>query len=158
MEIWKDIGGYEGLYQVSNLGRVRSLSRGVLTPKKCNYLSIQLYNRGVYENKTIHRLVAEAFIPNPNNYPCINHKNEIKTDNRVENLEWCTTKYNMNYGVATENNKDHQPNKKQTIVDGILFHSISDAADYLGCKMQNLSKYLKEGRTTYKGHKIERVG
>ena len=157
MEIWRDIQGYEGLYQVSNLGNVRSLLRGVLTPKKCNYLSVQLYKGSRYVNKTIHRLVAETFIPNPNHLPVINHKNENKTDNRVENLEWCTNKYNMNYGTATEKNKDHQPNKKQVMVDDIIFRSMADAANYLQCNVTNLSKAFKNGKTIYKGHRIERI-
>lgn len=105
-EEWRDIKGYEGLYQVSNLGRVKSLNykrtrkEWILKPNTINggYLQIRL-NEKCY---LVHRLVAEAFIPNPNNYPCINHKSEIKTQNNVENLEWCTHKYNANYGTVNE--------------------------------------------------------
>ena len=100
--IWKDIPGYEGLYKVSNTGKVfscvtnRELS---VIQKKDGYTCISLcdkdHNKKQYR---IHQLVAKAFIPNPNNLPMINHKNEIKNDNRVENLEWCNNFYNSNYG------------------------------------------------------------
>ena len=101
-EIWKDVPEYEGLYQVSNLGRVVSLRKNkILTPKKNwdGYFRIQLwrYNQNVYIG--IHRLIAEAFIPNPKNKPYINHKNGIKTDNRVENLEWCTQLENIKHAI-----------------------------------------------------------
>lgn len=102
---------------MSNFGRVRSLSRTVkrnnnilpirgkiiaLTLDKYGYLCIVLSNN-IVKKYFVHRLVAEAFIPNPNNFPCINHKNEIKTDNNAENLEWCTHKYNNNYGSHKAN-------------------------------------------------------
>lgn len=100
-EIWKDITGYEGLYQVSNLGRVKSLNYRhtkeekllQLTLNKKGYLTVTLCKD---KSKTVqvHRLVASVFIPNVNNKPCINHLNGQKDDNRVENLEWCTHKEN----------------------------------------------------------------
>ena len=104
-EIWKDIDGYEGLYQISNLGNVKSLNycgRGYaknLTPK-CNNsgrLWVELRGRGNPKQMLIHRLVGMAFIPNPNNYPQINHIDENPKNNRVENLEWCTGSYNIQY-------------------------------------------------------------
>ena len=107
MEKWKDIDGYEGLYQVSTMGRVRSFHkfRGVkqriLQPKRCTngYLSVALVKDKIITYKLIHRLVAQTFIDNPCNYPQVNHKNEVITDNQVNNLEWCTAKYNSNYGT-----------------------------------------------------------
>ena len=104
-EIWKDIEGYEGLYQVSNFGRVRSLKNGkvrILKPltNKNGYLRVQLYKNNSLKTIFIHRLVAMAFIPNPNNLPMVNHKDEDKTNNIVSNLEWCDAKYNSNYGTA----------------------------------------------------------
>ena len=114
VEIWKDIVGYEGLYQASNWGRVKSLERvspqghllkeKILRPnqKRTGYLSIALYKNGKRKDYLVHRLVAEAFLDNPDNLPCINHISEIKTDNRVENLEFCSYQYNNNYGTKIE--------------------------------------------------------
>lgn len=113
-EIWKDIPGYEGIYQVSNLGNVKSLQmyatggyiRRDKLLKPCNngngYFSVFLRKNGKKHAKYIHRLVGEAFIDNPNKFRCINHKDENKSNNRVENLEWCTHKYNNNYGSHRE--------------------------------------------------------
>lgn len=110
-EIWKDIKGYEGKYKVSNLGRVKSLKdrhgyrekilKQLLTHH--GYMQVMLFdkakgNKG--KRYYAHRLVAEAFISNPNKFPIINHKDEIRTNNRIDNLEWCTHKYNSNYGTA----------------------------------------------------------
>lgn len=111
-ENWRDIKGYEGLYQVSNMGRVKSLPRktpagirggGILKHDLCHgYLRITLCKNGKIKHFFIHRLVAEAFLDNPDNLPQVNHINEDKTDNRVENLEWCTQEYNLNYGTRIE--------------------------------------------------------
>lgn len=126
-EIWKDIEGYEGLYQVSNLGRVRSLDRwartvgnsvqlrkGRVMKQKLNnngYLSIQLYDANHnYNYYFVHRLVAKAFLPNPDNLPEVNHKDENPLNNRVDNLEWCDHKYNINYGKGNERRKNNNIN------------------------------------------------
>ena len=102
IEEWKPVVGYEGLYEVSNLGRIRSqYTNRILSPiiNAWGYYCVNLYKDGKGKKKTVHRLVAYAFIPETDpNKDQINHKNEIKTDNRVENLEWCTVEYNNLYG------------------------------------------------------------
>lgn len=114
-EVWKQIKEFEGLYEVSNLGNVRSVDRFVnhskggkslkkgkiLKPSIGNgYLAVILSKNNILVRKNIHRLVAEAFIPNPYNLKQINHKDENKLNNIFTNLEWCDCKYNINYGSA----------------------------------------------------------
>ena len=105
-EIWKNIEGYEGKYQVSNLGRVKRMigQEKVLHPKKHRngHLQIGLHKDKKRKTMYIHRLVAQAFIPNPDNLPCVNHKDENPNNNNVDNLEWCTQKYNCNYGTRVD--------------------------------------------------------
>lgn len=100
IEEWREVPGYEGLYEVSDLGRIRRNGK-ILKPFKdrYGYFQVSLCKNGIMRTFTIHRLVAYAFINNPNNYPEINHKDEDKTNNAVYNLEWCTHDYNMNYGT-----------------------------------------------------------
>lgn len=106
-EIWKSIKGYEGLYEISNLGRVKSLNYNrtgkekILKPSKINsgYLHITICKNGKMKYFLVHRLVASAFLPNPDNLPCINHKNNDKMDNRLSNLEYCSYHYNNTYGA-----------------------------------------------------------
>lgn len=109
-EIWKDIEGYKGLYQVSNTGQVRSLNylhTGEVKPlkqdtNKKGYKLVSLSKNGKKKKYLVHRLVAIAFIPNPNDLPIINHKDENPSNNNVNNLEWCTSEYNNNYGTRTK--------------------------------------------------------
>lgn len=116
IEIWKDIEGYEGLYQVSNLGRVKSMKRVInctLNGKRVikerilkpgintwGYCFVVLCKEGKEKKCTVHRLVAEAFLSNPYNLPEVNHKDECKTNNCVDNLEWCDRIYNKSYSVG----------------------------------------------------------
>ena len=123
-EIWKPIKGFEGLYEVSNLGNVRSLDRYVMHGNRCcllkgkpqkaypnskGYLRTTLYKNGQGKYYFIHRLAANAFIPNPNNLPCIDHIDRNYLNNSVDNLRWCTQKENMNNPLTREqvNIKSH---------------------------------------------------
>lgn len=97
-EEFRDIPGYEGLYEVSNLGRVRRNGKILkLTKNAKGYLMLNLCKNGIVRKFLVHRLVALAFLPNPQNLPMINHKDEDKTNNTVSNLEWCTVQYNNSY-------------------------------------------------------------
>jgi hypothetical protein len=111
-EIWKPVLGYENFYEISNIGNIRSVNRVInnrlfkgqlLKPrnkenKEGNYLTVSLKKDSNNKTKFVHRLVAESFIENPNNFPHVNHIDENKLNNSLENLEWCDAKYNCNYG------------------------------------------------------------
>lgn len=107
IEQWKPVEGFEGLYEVSNLGRVKSLGNNKSRKEKIlksgkngpGYLFVYLYRNGKRKMSKVHRLVAEAFLPNPLGLPQVNHRDENKTNNCVENLEFCDAKYNNNYGT-----------------------------------------------------------
>jgi hypothetical protein len=112
-EIWKPVVGYEGLYEVSNLGRVKSLGntlkcsrfKGIVTimrqeVTKLGYCRVALRKDKKYKHWSVHRLVAITFLPNPDNLPVVNHKDENPSNNCVDNLEWCTHQYNLTYGTA----------------------------------------------------------
>lgn len=153
-EQWKEIEGFEGYYQISSFGRVKSVERyiqqkdgmkrpykipeKILKPKmKYNgYLGVGLAMGGKVQNSLIHRLVAAAFIPNPDGLPEVNHKNEDKKDNRVENLEWCSVSYNNCYGTRLERTK-RQPHNHPVVmfdIDGkklLTFQSVNEAARHL---------------------------
>lgn len=104
-ETWKPVVGYEGLYEVSSEGNVRNVKTGkILKPKnnRRGYLFVGLYKNGAVKYHYLHRLVALTFIPNPNKLPEVNHKDEIKTNNKLDNLEWISHRDNSNYGKRNE--------------------------------------------------------
>ena len=132
-EIWKDIKDYEGRYQVSNLGRVRSFFYGkkfheegrIISTKlnNRNYTQVHLFKNGKEKMNLMHRLVAEAFIPNPNNLPQVNHIDENKENNCANNLEWCNNKYNAYYGTRiTRSGEKHRKQVFQYDLENNLIH------------------------------------
>ena len=120
--VWKDIPGYEGVYQVSNTGQVRSLGNNKSRKTKIlkqatnkhGYKLVQLYKNGKGKLYTVHKLVAQAFLENPNNLSEINHKDENKQNNCSWNLEYCTHEYNMNYGTIKERMSEAHKGKPKT--------------------------------------------
>ena len=134
-EVWKPVEGYEGLYEVSNLGRVRKIEYRLLKSKSQNggYQRIGLSKDGKQKQFLVHRLVAEAFIPNPGKLPIINHRDERPWNNRMENLEWCTHKHNANWGTAPQRVSEHSARKSAVISidpktgEEVVYPSVSSA-------------------------------
>lgn len=176
IEEWRDIPGYEGLYQVSNLGRVKGLPRKVnnhtgfiqLKERILNghkitkgYIQVQLSSRPNRVLKLIHVLVAQVFIPNPNNYPQVNHINGDKADNRIENLEWCNNSMNQihayKHGLNRRRDNAGRP-KRPLILTNIKtgekhhFQSRKEAAMFLGGEKYetNIGKVLSPRYKSYK--------
>lgn len=158
MEEWKKIKGYDN-YLVSNEGRVKSLQNNkekILKPVsyKDGYLHVILCKNGKVKNFLIHRLVAQAFIPNPDNLPQVNHKDEDKTNNSVSNLEWCTAKYNLNYGSHNEKVKQSNINntklskKVKCIETCVVYKSIIEVERITGINRGNICQACKGKRKT----------
>lgn len=164
-EIWKDIDGYVGLYQVSNFGRIKSLRKWqkahcpdeyILKPYLSNngYYQITLYAPGKKKKKfLIHRLVAYAFIPNPNGDPQVNHKDENRLNNRAENLEWCDAIYNNNYGTAIKRATATKSTPvMQLTTDGepvAVYRSAAVAGELLGLNGHYLTECCNKGSVGY---------
>ena len=148
----KDIKNYEGLYAVTSCGKVWSYKRKkFLVPKHSvkGYLFVSLWKDGVFKTKLIHRLVAEAYIPNPNNMPQINHRDENKENNCLQNLEWCDAKYNNNYG--TRNDKIKKPILQFTL-DGEFVREWPSASDVSKEIQSNIVSCLKGKRKSACGY------
>lgn len=152
-EIWKDIEGYEGKYQVSNFGNVRSLKHHgiertkLLIPQKHNggYRTVNLALHQSRKTFTIHRLVAKAFIPNPNNYGFVNHKDEDKTNNNVENLEWCTKSYNAIYYLNFDKQRKNEYAKR--LRDKITGESLSPYTKHIPkTNFKKIKQYSLDGQ------------
>lgn len=150
-EIWKPvpIDAFKNLYQISNLGRVKNVGtyntckKGIMNPMvdSDGYLHVRLYNNRVSKDVSIHRLVALAFISNPNNYKYVNHKDENIKNNIVSNLEWCTNSYNLIYSIGK---KVAQYSKKGEFIK--IFNCIADASRELSVPTTNISKCCKGKR------------
>lgn len=178
-EIWKDIDGYEGIYQVSNLGRVKSLKRKVNTkgggtrysPSKIltncfdnKYYHVRLYRNGVAKIHLVHRLVADAFLPNPNNKPQVNHIDGDKLNNRFDNLEWCTASENAKHAFRVGL---HKPNDGGTSRPIKAYHingrfvgqylSLHDAERKLGVNIGHIWCVLNGREDNAKGYRFEYI-
>ncbi len=163
MEIWKDIIGFEGIYQVSNLGNIKSLN--YLNTNKEKLLKIQIDKYGYKvislrekhqknKIKKVHRLVAEAFIENPYNFTEINHKDENKLNNRVENLEWCTKQYNHDYGTRNERVGIKNRKKIICITTNEIYNSIKEAGEKYNLCRGDISRCCQNKRTYCGKHPI----
>ena len=147
MEEWKNVIGYEGLYEVSDKGNVRNVRRNTLlklSKNKYGYIQVYLYKNGIRTGLKVHRLVAQAFIPNPDNLPQVNHKDQDKTNNRVDNLEFCDHKYNVNYGHRTEN-----------AINTRVKNGYADP-DFIGFGL-NEKDYMKEYNRIYRENNREKL-
>ena len=164
--IWRDIKGYEGYYQVSSHGQVRSLDRIVMSgdfPRKIKgqilaqttdrdgYKHLRLRKNGEEKSFFVHKLVAEEFVMNisPDDYVQVNHKDEDKANNHYSNLEWCTQEYNLNYGTRLQKIRKSVIafNEKET-----LYFEFMTEADYDGFTVSSISKCVKGKLRTHKGY------
>ena len=164
------MNGYEGLYQVSDLGRIKRLSKlkknydmnskefkMIMIPEKIvkpqlsryGYYRIGLTKNFKRTHYSVHRLVAKAFIPNPDNLPQVNHKDESKRNNHVDNLEWCTSRYNANYGTRNKRTGEQQTKPIKCIETGIIYKSLTEASKSTGLSMGNISSVCNN-RVGYK--------
>jgi hypothetical protein len=178
MEEWRDIAGYEGLYQVSNLGRVRSLDRVVECVdsirrykgrilKQCRkqngYMEV-VVKRQCEQHFLVHRLVAQTFIPNPNGYPTVNHLDENKENNKADNLEWVTSAENNAYGIGCINRKKNapaasirstaRPVQKYSLEGKLLdeYYSAMEAGRANGCRQSGISECCNGKQKTAYGY------
>ena len=177
-EIWKPIDGYEGIYEISNMGEVRRIAyfdnasyshhkSNLFSPMKTyitqhGYKRIKLSNAGVEKHLTIHRLVAKAFVDNPNNYKIVNHKDLNKLNNIADNLEWCTQKDNVQHALKSlppkswNQNRDKAKRVGQYDLSGKLlniYDSAREAERQTNCSQSHISSCCNGDRKTHKGFK-----
>lgn len=174
-EIWKDIVGYEGFYQISNLGRVKSLCRFVVRDSngnkklkkesvksflkiKNNYPSTVLFKNAIRNHVLVHRLVAEAFVPNPENKPFVNHKDGVRHNNFTSNLEWCTQKENVNHAIRIglkKSNGEDNVSSKLTNNKVVMIRELDSILNYeeiavvFGVNPSVISKIIKRKSWTH---------
>ena len=166
-KLWKEIPDTDGKYLISTAGEVMAISRRVkfgnvfrwtktnirtARKKENGYLELEILGKHHY----IHRLVAEAFIPNPYNFPCINHKDENKENNSVENLEWCDYSYNTNYGTRTKRAKEKQFGDRFVVINldtGDVYQTQKDASRATGIHNDSISRVCKGKSKTAGGYR-----
>jgi len=170
IEIWKDVVGYDGIYEVSDLGRIKSLSRyrgngngGYIMPDKIRrqsldsdgYLLVSLYIKGVSQKLKAHRITSQAFIPNPENKPEVNHKKGIKTDNRVSELEWNTEPENKKHALETglmakgESHSSAKLTEKEVLEIRASNLSHTKLAEIYNTSRPNVTKIIRRYRWTH---------
>ena len=155
LEIWKDIEGYEGLYQVSSWGRVKNSRTGRILKglrDKDGYLLVGLCKKSVSQTHKVHRLVAEAFIPNPQNKPQVNHIDEDKENNHVENLEWSTAKENANHGTRNLRGSKTKSKPIICIETGVEYYGARECARQMGLYQSSIIAVLKGRLKTTGGY------
>lgn len=156
-EEWRDVKGYEGKYQVSNLGNIRGLDRKdnfgrpikgkmlAQRAQKNGYMTVKLRSNGIQKTFRVHRIVADAFCDNPNNLPEVNHIDENKKNNRANNLEWCTRQYNCSYGSGLEKRKEKYSHKCAQIKEGKViaeFPSMIEASRKTGVPFSSIQRCI----------------
>ena len=149
-EIWKDIENYENMYQISNMGRIRRIYKNgnikILKQDitKRGYCRISLSKNQKHKHYQIHRLVAKVFIPNPNNYPIVNHKDENPLNNNADNLEWCTYSYNTSYGTAIQRTINTKRKNGSYVISDETRQKLSQShlgnTSHKGCKHSESTK------------------
>lgn len=153
----KDIKGYEELYGITSCGKVWSYKRQKFLKPRSNgkgYLQVNLCKNGMVKSYKVHRLVAEAYIPNPENLPQINHKDENKENNCLQNLEWCDAKYNTNYGTCiTKSSNSHKKPILQFTLDGELVREWPSATDVGKEVVSGINNCLRGKTKTAYGYK-----
>jgi len=158
MEIWKDIPDYEGLYQASNLGNIKSLKKNIILRQNGDnygYMQVILYNGETRKTGKVHRLVGKAFIENPENKPQINHKDGNKKNNHVSNLEWLTNRENKKHAIDTgltvmspKTREAQIASIGKVILDtatGIYYEKVKDAASIYGVNPSTIRRWISTG-------------
>ena len=158
MTEWKPIKGYEGLYEVSNEGNIKTLhkrykNKSILKQSKGSrgYLLVTLNKNKKQTTKNVHRIVADAFLENPQNLPCINHKDQDKTNNNVNNLEWCTYQYNNTYKDRLKKSALRRSIPVVCVETGVIYESGADAGRKTGIRQSKISCCCNGNRKTAGG-------
>lgn len=154
----RDIPEYEGLYAATEDGRIWSYNKNsFIDPNSYShgYKQIQLWKKGIPKSFRWHRLIAMTFIPNPNNLPEVNHKDENKLNNCVDNLEWCDANYNVNYGTRNERSANNKKKKVKCIETDEIFDSVNAAARQAGVCASTMSMHLHGHKKSCGGYHWE---
>lgn len=165
LEIWKDIEGYKGLYRISSLGQVKSLNYNktgkerILKSAVCGggYLQIELSKNSKRKKYLVHRLTAQAFIPNPENKPCIDHIDTNPLNNNVKNLRWCTQKENLNNPLSKkkkQGEKNSRAKKVKCLETGEIFDCIKYACEWCGIDGSSIAKQIQGKQKSAGKHPI----